>query len=387
MGRRSNGMGCLVFKGEGRPWLARWSWRGEIYTKSTGETSREKALKVLEKLTRPYREDSTLETLRVMESRIRAQEDRSFNAKSVKVSELSRKVQSSVEWADFAENTRRGYLRMLGVFSDWLSERGVELMKNVGEGVAGEFLEGLSKRAGVHTWNSYVVYLSHVWDLYGREGGCPSNPWRKFRRRKVPLESSREAFTDGEVAALLEGTRGDVQARVLFGLGAFCGMRCGDCAVVKWSQIDRERKVVRVVPMKTRKYMSSPLEIPIHPSLEAILEDAWRGRDASSEYVCPRMADMYRRRTLGGFVRRVMQRCGVGEFRENERGRKVNTRSFHGLRHYFVSRMVELGVSPFVLHRLVGHQSYTMTLHYFHANMASMRAGIEKLPALVAQEA
>ena len=76
--RRGNGFGTLVSKGEGKPWLARWGYRGQIYYKSTGETDKKKALKALERITRPYRDAREEDVIRNLQNRLLSlQESRS----------------------------------------------------------------------------------------------------------------------------------------------------------------------------------------------------------------------------------------------------------------------------------------------------------------------
>ena len=42
--RRMNHHGCLIYKGEGRPYLAKWMVDGKLFYKSTGETDKRKAM-------------------------------------------------------------------------------------------------------------------------------------------------------------------------------------------------------------------------------------------------------------------------------------------------------------------------------------------------------
>jgi len=68
--RRGNGFGSLINKGEGKPWLGRWVYQGQVYYKSTGEVDKKKALKVLERITRPYRDAREEDVIRNLQNRL-----------------------------------------------------------------------------------------------------------------------------------------------------------------------------------------------------------------------------------------------------------------------------------------------------------------------------
>ena len=80
MNRRGNGFGSLINKGEGKPWLARWVYKGQVYYKSTGEVDKRKALKQLERITRPFRDAREEDAIRNLQNRlIELQANRSRN--------------------------------------------------------------------------------------------------------------------------------------------------------------------------------------------------------------------------------------------------------------------------------------------------------------------
>ena len=56
----------------------------------------------------------------------------------------------------------------------------------------------------------------------------------------------------------------------LFSLGLYTGLRIGDCACLKWNNVDLFRRIISIVPQKTKKYMGQ-IDIPIHNSLFNIL--------------------------------------------------------------------------------------------------------------------
>jgi len=63
-------------------------------------------------------------------------------------------------------------------------------------------------------------------------------------------------------------------------------------------------------------------------------------------------------------------------------GRKVAERSFHSLRHSFVSALSTAGIAVELRQKLAGHASEQQNLHYTHPEIAALRAAIDKLPGL-----
>jgi site-specific recombinase XerD len=57
----------------------------------------------------------------------------------------------------------------------------------------------------------------------------------------------------------------------------------------------------------------------------------------------------------------------------------LKERSFHSLRHYFITELVRRGVGLEAVRTLAGHSNLDMTQRYAHATADDLRAAIEKL--------
>ena len=82
-----------------------------------------------------------------------------------------------------------------------------------------------------------------------------------------------------------------------------------------------------------------------------------------------------------------MERAGVAagiarKAEEGGAGRNVFARSFHSLRHSFVTALAHANVAIELRQKLGGHSSEGQSLHYTHPEFAALRAAIEKLPTL-----
>ena len=68
------------------------------------------------------------------------------------------------------------------------------------------------------------------------------------------------------------------ELRVLFAVGAYTGLRLGDCATLRWDAVDMAARTLTVTPRKTaRRRMALPVTIPLHPSLHAVLGETPQG--------------------------------------------------------------------------------------------------------------
>ena len=163
--------------------------------------------------------------------------------------------------------------------------------------------------------------------------------------------------------------------KLLLTIGIYTGLRLSDCALLKWNDIDFEHKIMKVLPIKTKKHMDAPLEIPIHPTLLNMLHEAAN----DGEYVSDENASAYKDGKLSGQVVDLFKSCGI------ETSKKVNGKTklmcgFHSLRHTFVSMAVNSGMSPLLVQKIVGHSAVNMTEAYYHDNMDKMTEGINALP-------
>jgi site-specific recombinase XerD len=68
-------------------------------------------------------------------------------------------------------------------------------------------------------------------------------------------------------------------------------------------------------------------------------------------------------------------------------GKTRNARSFHCLRHSFVSGLANAGVGVEMRQALAGHASAEMNLKYTHREIESLREAMKDFPGLKEQEA
>lgn len=202
----------------------------------------------------------------------------------------------------------------------------------------------------------------------------------------------RETFSPEEVNRLIEAADSDDWKNVIR-LSFFTGMRLGDCVNLTWGNVDLANRVIEFVPRKTASRIRAGgkpkrLTVPLHAELEAALS-AMPGADGSpKEFVFPSLAGKTSagRSGLSMAFSRIMDRAkvdaGIRRAKQGEKGRTVRARTFHALRHSFVSALANAGVS--IEHRklIAGHAKEDMTERYSHLSVETLRQSVDRLPGL-----
>ena len=149
---------------------------------------------------------------------------------------------------------------------------------------------------------------------------------------------------------------------------------------LRWEAIDPEEALLRVVTRKT----GAVVVIPVHPDFAQWLST--RPRGIGKAPVFPELAGKRVDGSRGlsnqfsllvekaGIERRVTPPCG--------KGRTVASKTFHSLRHSFVSALANKGVAFEIRKKLAGHLDARTHAGYTHHELATLRDAIEKLPSL-----
>ncbi len=169
--------------------------------------------------------------------------------------------------------------------------------------------------------------------------------------------------------------------------GALAGIRLGDALRLRWGNVDLQAGGITFTPSKTAR-IGKKLTLPIHPELEAFLLKLPTGASDDAP-LFPTLATLPIPGSLGASMafRGIMERAGIaaGVAREAEEGgvgRSVSARSFHSLRHGFVTALAHANVAVELRQKLAGHASEGQSLHYTHPEFAALRNAIAKLPRL-----
>ena len=383
--RRENGFGCLINKGEGKKWLAKWVYNGKVYTKSTGEVDKKKALKVLEKLTRPFREENKVEVLRSLAAKVKSVEEEinynNLKLPGIKLSDLEDIYRKSLIVKDITDSSLELYCNYINNFVKWLSinHSNVIEMKDVSKKIVEEYFVHIANTKSVVIFNASLALFKKIWNYFKEEGRYIDNPFNNISRRKNEGSKRRE-LTVEELYRIFEYINDKEDILCLFSLGLYTGLRIGDCACLKWNNVDLFRRIISIVPQKTKKY-TGQIDIPIHNSLFNILS-VLQLKKGDNEYVIPEIAKLYNKGILKNRITRIFNNCGI-KTSEVEDGKIKILCNFHSLRHTFVSMNINSGMNPLLVQNIVGHSSVDMTKHYYHSNEGIIRNGINNMPDLL----
>lgn len=225
--------------------------------------------------------------------------------------------------------------------------------------------------------------LSVPFERARRLGYIPTNPCHGvdvLKDRVEAKQGAKEPFTPEELARLIGAAEGDWRGAVI--AGATTGLRLGDIVDLTWGQIDLDEKLVRCE--MTRK-TGADVTLPLHPDFEDWLEEQTKGIGRAR--VFPSFAD----RKIGGrnglsqqFVE-LMGAAGIANKAAKAKGKAGRSRlkkTFHSLRHTFISNLANAGVDAEIRQKLAGHSDERVHKNYTHHEIETLRGAVGKLPSL-----
>jgi integrase len=304
-------------------------------------------------------------------------------------------------WSDFlaspnrpdsGESTLRQYEFQWQAFADWMKEKHPDILtlRDVSKEIAEEYASSMNHgRFSPSTYNKHLNLLTLVFRVVKHKAKLTGNPWESPKRggnlqRKRLVTNSRRELTIDELRKICQTATGELQT--LLALGIYSGLRLGDCATLRWGEVDLPRAMIRRIPNKTARRNPKPVIVPIHPILIGMLSETPLNK--RGEYVLPEMAALYNRRTdmVTDMVQRHFKARGItlhkpGTGKDGKRA--VIEVGFHSLRHTFVSLCRESNAPLSVVESIVGHSSPAMTRHYTHVGELAAGRAVALLPSVM----
>ena len=153
-------------------------------------------------------------------------------------------------------------------------------------------------------------------------------------------------FVNREMSEKILEACPDLTWRCVFVLCRFCGMRCpSEVLGLKWSDIDWEKKRIRISEHKTRLR-----HCPLFPEVAVVLQEAKEKRRATSEFVIHGYRDNQQLRTQ---FRRILDHASI----------KAWPKLFHNLRSSCRTELQERFPSH-VIDNWLGHSTKVAEMHY-----------------------
>lgn len=215
--------------------------------------------------------------------------------------------------------------------------------------------------------------------------GAELPPQREFAGRELPddhIGRLRAALVELAPDDPFRPGERDLFAVWWFDVALGLGLRFGELRALRWRDVDRGRRLVRVEWAYSRSELKRPKtdagirSVPLFPTVDAALQALAaraldRGRYAPDELVfaCEHGGPMWG----SNFNRRVWQpaleKAKLGEYVKDEQGRRRWRGMYrpHDLRHSSVSRLVAAGVDVKLAQAVAGHSNPMITLkRYAH---------------------
>jgi integrase len=276
----------------------------------------------------------------------------------------------------------RAYSQAAALFLAYLGEKGCRRrLESITERDVEGFTATLRKSCrGAGTINGIRARLGGAFEKARRSGRVPYNPFAAVEAEKSDSRP-RATFSPGAIAALCKVASQDWQGAILFAYST--GARLGDCASLRWSNLDIANGVTVFREQKTGK------EACI--GLHADFIDWLAGRPVPQKtdaFVFPSLAG---RQTggAGGLSNAFMALIGKAGLanpllREGNagRGNRMHALSFHSLRHTAASSVFNAAAVRETVRRVTQHAAAGSLGRYLHEDLAAIREAVSLIPRL-----
>jgi integrase len=304
----------------------------------------------------------------------------------LKVGQAWQEFLASPSRPDTGPQTLVVYEYQFNKFAEWLNANHPEraALRDVNTEIAEQYAAKLNHGTlTANTYNKHLNVLTMVFRVLKHKARLTANPWEEIPRKRIVAQGRRELTVD-ELRKVCRGAEGEL--RTLLALGIYTGLRQGDCATLRWGEVDLPRSIIRRIPNKMARRNPKPVIIPIHPVLRDMLGET--PVDQRQEYVLPQSADSYlnHRRNLVMTIQDHFSKCGIRVHKPGtvkDRQQPIVEVGFHSLRHTFVSMCRESNAPLAVVESIVGHSNPAMTRHYTHVGELAASRAVALLPAVI----
>lgn len=376
--RRPNHHGCLIDKGRGRNYLAKYTGPdGKVHYKSTGTSNYWEALEVLEQLTLASRPDPVKDRITLLKAQLAVLEGR------VQQNELPLdnlwETYKSLRWeSPMSPGTESNYRNAVLDMVKWMRLRSCRNVSDVRVELAERYLQELSSKIVLISYNNRLVLFKGIWSLLAKKKySVMMDAWEGFQKMKgAKGESKRRALTVEEVKRLVENADEDLRLAIL--LSYYTAQREVDCCRLKWENVDFNLNTISLVPQKTSRKTGKRVTVHMHDELRAYLLRL--KETATDEYVSRRNAEDYDAKRIQGRLATLFDKCGIQRHYRDDNGRLKILTGFHAIRHTWASNAANHGrLSATGLQSVMGWSSSQMVDTYVHAADESVTRAVESI--------
>jgi len=172
---------------------------------------------------------------------------------------------------------------------------------------------------------------------------------RPFKESRLPEVLSKE-----EVQQVINAT-GNIKHKALLSLTYSCGLRIGEVLSLRLNDLDKQRRLIRIVQAKGKKDRYAPYSDSLRKLLRAYY-DKWEPKP--KEFLFEgQYGGRYTERSAALVLKHSVDKC------------KIKKRvTLHTLRHSFATHLLESGTDIRYIQELLGHNSPKTTMIYTHVS-------------------
>jgi len=200
-----------------------------------------------------------------------------------------------------------------------------------------------------------------------------SNPVKKIKIPR-PNNARLRFLTYDEAKSLLAALKAkSVLVHDMALLALHCGLRLGEITALTVSDIDINNDIIHILDPKNGESRTAYMTSEVKAALKARAKKAQAGLLFVDRKNHGQISDM------SHTFDRVVADLGLNQAVTDRRHKVV----FHTLRHTFGSWLALQGESPFVIQKLLGHKTLTMTERYSHLAPSQMKRAVSNLESVL----
>jgi len=376
--------------------------RGKQVKRSTGLTSRSRALRMAVKLeeaarlarARTLTEERARELISEIVESVHGEGLRSFSTRAwfehfVKIKADSQDSKTVAKY----EQIKKLFLDFLGDKAD------LNIVAVSSADVRGFRDQRKANGVTATTLNDNLTILSAYFNAAWRDHVISNNPCTAVEAVKdelTPAKRQKQPFTIAQVGALLKTARGDWAG--LIRMAFYTGARLHNCVTLRFRNLDFTADPPLVIFERYSKH-GDEHRVPMHPSLKdhlaGLVTTTRRGKVIElpaakrDDFLFPSLAGC-RVANLSKQFGKIMAAAGIEnrKVREGVKGkgrsaaRNVLALGFHSLRRTNVSCLANAGVSEERRMKLAAHATRDIHQGYTHHELAELGKDVARLPAL-----
>jgi integrase len=249
------------------------------------------------------------------------------------------------------------------VFKDLQKYLGNPLIHEITLKQTQDFLN-FKRKVSVYTAQKYLAYLRSAFNHALKNNYITKNHFKDIPNFRIP-EKQPKYFSPDEYQLLLDSVR-ELWFRDVIEIAYNTGMRQNEILTIQWSQVDLENKAITLDNHAYVNKSKKVRQIYLSKRANEIMSRLYQFKDCELVF-------------HNNF--RVFKQDHISKkFKKHVRSVDINqSLNFHSLRHTFASRLVQKGVSIYLVSKLLGHADIKTTEIYAHLRSDDLRESVEML--------